>query len=322
MKKIVLVVFYFGKFPDYFPLFLKSCKNNPEITWKIYTDNVKNDEWPSNVEHILMSFEECRKKFQSKFPFEIRLDTPRKLCDFKPAYGYILEEELKDYDFWGYCDIDMIFGNIMKFIEETDLQKYHKLYELGHFTLYKNDFKINRQFMAAEAGKERYKEVYQNSEMLGFDEWGKGNINDIFKNSEYAFLEKRFGADIWPERTIFMLSWYDEKRNRYVPEKEKKCLFYVEDGHVFCCWKESGKIMQQEYPYVHMQKRVFKMPVIDADRYYIVPGKFDAKFKSREDAFSAIDLNLADRKKIFDKQFWKIKIQNLKRRIKTRNFKI
>ena len=48
-----------------------------------------------------------------------------------------------EYDFWGYCDIDLIFGNIRKFITDDILDKYDKILSRGHFTLFRNKDSIN-----------------------------------------------------------------------------------------------------------------------------------------------------------------------------------
>ena len=37
-KKIAFVVPYYGKFPDYFPLWLKTCGTNPTIDFLLFTD--------------------------------------------------------------------------------------------------------------------------------------------------------------------------------------------------------------------------------------------------------------------------------------------
>ena len=45
---------------------------------------------------------------------------------------------VKKYDFWGYCDLDLIFGDIRKFVNEEVLNTYEKIYNRGHLTLFKN----------------------------------------------------------------------------------------------------------------------------------------------------------------------------------------
>ena len=79
--------------------------------------------------------------------FEITLSKPQKLCDYKCAYGVIFEDYIQDYDWWGHCDLDQIFGNLNMFVTEDMLRKYDKLFSLGHLSLYKNSYKNNRIFM-------------------------------------------------------------------------------------------------------------------------------------------------------------------------------
>ncbi len=39
MKSIIIIIDYLGgKWPEWFPLFLESCRKNPDISWLIHTD--------------------------------------------------------------------------------------------------------------------------------------------------------------------------------------------------------------------------------------------------------------------------------------------
>ena len=40
---------------------------------------------------------------------------PYKLCDLKPAYGHIHERDIAGYRFFGYGDIDIVYGQISDF---------------------------------------------------------------------------------------------------------------------------------------------------------------------------------------------------------------
>lgn len=100
-KKLCFIIPYFGRFPNYFPLFLKSCGANPDFNWFIFTDDETSYEYPQNVERVLTTFEEIKKVFVSKFDFKIALDKPYKFCDFRHTYGYEFEDYLKGYSFFG-----------------------------------------------------------------------------------------------------------------------------------------------------------------------------------------------------------------------------
>ena len=37
---------------------------------------------------------------------------PRLVAEYKPAFGSIFEQYLSAYSHWGYCDLDMVLGNL------------------------------------------------------------------------------------------------------------------------------------------------------------------------------------------------------------------
>jgi len=111
MQKIVFIITYMGKYPWYFPYFLHSCRHNPTVDFLILSDNnTPNLELPPNVKIIRSSLEHFKTDAAKTLGFEVVAESGYKLCDFKPAYGYIFADYIKDYDFWGYCDVDVIFG--------------------------------------------------------------------------------------------------------------------------------------------------------------------------------------------------------------------
>ena len=159
-KKCVLILPYFGKFNNYFPLFLKSCAENPSYTWMIFTDNEFNYECPQNVHIIKCTLRDIIKVANNKFGFKVVLDSPYKLCDYKPAYGFLFEEYIRDFEYWGHCDCDLIFGNIEKIITPLLNEGYDKLFAAGHLTIYKNTYDNNRRFMKLYKGRYLYKEAF------------------------------------------------------------------------------------------------------------------------------------------------------------------
>lgn len=79
---------------------------------------------------------------------------PYTLVEFKPALGYIFEEYLKDsYTHWGYSDIDIVFGDVPRWITSDELEHYDivtfgygdqdRVYLRGQFTFHKNIDAVN-----------------------------------------------------------------------------------------------------------------------------------------------------------------------------------
>ena len=61
----------------------------------------------------------------------INLRSPYKLCDLKPAYGYIFNNLLKDFDYWGYSDLDLLFGNLDELLKKINDNNYHKTFSIS-----------------------------------------------------------------------------------------------------------------------------------------------------------------------------------------------
>jgi len=171
MKKIAFVNCYVGHFPWYFKLFLKSCQSNPSVDFYIFTDNREIEGIPENVKLIPFSLDIFNQLATQKLGFEIRIDKPYKLCDFKPAYGFLFQEYLSEYDFWGITDIDVIYGRIREFMTEELLQENDIIcvrhdYITACCVLFKNSAYINTLFKKSKD----YQMVFTSKKNYAFDE--------------------------------------------------------------------------------------------------------------------------------------------------------
>ena len=96
---------------------------------------------PENVKIVNITLQDIKQRVDKVVGFDAKLTTPYKLCDIKVMYGEVFSDYVKGYDFWGYCDIDLIFGDIRKFLTDKVLASAEKCYVLGHFSIYKNVYK-------------------------------------------------------------------------------------------------------------------------------------------------------------------------------------
>lgn len=278
MKKCIFIVPYFGKLPNYFSLFLKTCSYNKEFNWIIFTDDKTEYDYPVNVKRVYYTFENLRNLVKSKFDFTIALNKPYKLCDFKPAYGYIFEEYIKDYKFWGHCDIDTLMGDLNKFITEDVLNKYDKLFCLGHMILYKNDFNNNRVFMSKINNRYLYKESFQNDNITIFDEtFGNDeNIDQIFLQKGKNVLREDWSINFCILPTRFTRTQFNGVTNSFEIEKYKDAVYVWDKGKIYRIFSIDNKIIKEEYMYMHLQARNMKMykDLHNKDIFKIVPNSF------------------------------------------------
>jgi hypothetical protein len=173
-KKILLIIPYFGKLPWYFRYFVHSCKCNHGIHFLIITDDRSYEEKvPGNILMVYQTFDDLKKRIAGKLKMDIALPQTYKLCDFRPAYGIIFNDYIKDYAFWGHCDIDLVFGNISNFItedvlRENDVISIRPEYISGFFALYRNTEKINNLFRSSKD----HEKLFSVPQYMGFDECG------------------------------------------------------------------------------------------------------------------------------------------------------
>lgn len=282
MKKLCFIIPYFGKLPNYFPLFLKSCKYNPEFNWIIFTDDNRNFEYPSNVQKINMDFGNCKSLIQSKFEIKIDLPKPYKLCDLKPMYGYIFNDYIKDYLYWGYCDIDIILGNLGKYLTTDILTKYDKMFCLGHMTIFRNTPKQNQLFMSPILGKDIYKEILATPTICWFDEeWNNNyNINKIFEQQKQRIYTEDLSFNVSVSYNHFRRTQYIGKKDAppygFKIESEKKALYIWEEGNLYRLYFKNNKIKREDFLYMHLQKRKmhFDSSVLLMKKFKIVPDEF------------------------------------------------
>lgn len=152
MKSIAIISCYMGKLPWYFDYFAHTCKYNPTVHFIIITDDkTYRKPVPDNIRLVYMTLGEVNTIATEKLGFQTAITSSYKLCDFKPTYGLLFEDLLKDYDFWGHGDIDIIFGNIRSFITDEMLSVYDLIavrhdFLTGYFLLFRNDEKMRILF--------------------------------------------------------------------------------------------------------------------------------------------------------------------------------
>lgn len=265
-KSIVIIVAYFGKLPSHMNLWVKSCEYNSDINWIIVTDQVIHQSIPSNIRYIKMTLKELSNRISNKLNLNICLKYPYKLCDFKPAYGIIFDDLIKDYEFWGHCDLDMIFGNIRIFITGDILDKYNKVLSRGHLVLYRNSIEVNNYFRLQMPDLDYKKIFLDNNNNYLFDEWD--GIHKIFNYYNISQYNDEFIADINPKRKKLMAS--------NIKNYDKQ-VFYWENGHLFQQALINNKMFKRELAYIHFQKRKFKKFIYNSKNirsFYITPDGF------------------------------------------------
>jgi hypothetical protein len=144
--KILVIAVWLGNWPAYFPFFLKSIGHPGKPDFLIVGDQVVLPPVPGNVGFKRYSIKQLNELASERLNFKTSITNGLKLCDFKPVYGKIFQNHLQGYDYWGYCDIDLILGDSIKFIPplvagEPDVVSFYPGFLSGPFCLFRNNEK-------------------------------------------------------------------------------------------------------------------------------------------------------------------------------------
>lgn len=262
---ILILMPYFGKWPFWMPLFLKSCEYNPDVNWLLIGDCGEPEGLPGNVDYQHSSFADYCERVSTCLELDFQPDNPYKLCDLKPAYGFLHEEDIQGYDFWGFGDLDLVYGSLRQVYTEEMLKKYdlisnHATRISGHLCLLRNTERMCVAFKKIP----NWKAALQNPQHLAVDEKAFSRL--FVKHKNFPQWLRRLTNQLYPMvRKSSCVERYTTP-NGYIPWKDGTINYPTE-----WCW-ERGKIWNNlesnpktPYPYFHFLawKRGFNKVEID-----------------------------------------------------------
>jgi hypothetical protein len=146
--RISMVIPYYGALPKWLPLFVQSAARNERVHFFIATDENLPAALPPNVSHVPVTLAEIEMRVRNLVSPDFRFSCGYKLCDVKPFYGIVFEDLFRDSDFWGYCDLDLVFGDLSPLLDSGRLEEADFFWAdagpvVGTFCLYRNTRLVN-----------------------------------------------------------------------------------------------------------------------------------------------------------------------------------
>ena len=240
-----------------------------------------------------MSFKDFCSIVQAAFPFSVVLDRPYKLCDYKQAYGYILRDYVKGYDFWGFGDLDLVYGDIRHFLNE-DVLRHKFILGWGHLTLLHNDESTNMYFMKRVEGYQYYQDAFTKHEISFFDEFCHRGCSDKWRDCrpEDCWLESPFDNVSRPKEAYHLCS---------LNRGWQQVLFEHVDNKLFMVRRFKGKWEKTESLYAHFQHRPFMVDsVSNYDHFLVTPRKI----RDYPKRFAGIVLRFLCRRRVLMTQYY------------------
>jgi hypothetical protein len=272
-SRIALIVCYFGKLPDYFRITERTMGANPSIDWLIFGDELPVSNYP-NVHFIPLSLQDYLLKVKETTGLELKVIAPYFLYNLKPVYGKIFSDYLGTYQFWGCTDLDLLYGDIRKFLPQEILRDHDQILARGHLVVYRNTPSVNEAYKLTSPNAVRFSDLmadFTNPKYHQFDEWR--GMQRILRHHGFRQYHRECMADIKaPSR--FRI---DSFRTSNLPNHQSQ-IFYWHSGRAFRAYLHpEGGILDEEVAYIHFQKRRFPEPpsgILDSPGIGIGPQGF------------------------------------------------
>jgi hypothetical protein len=151
--KLKLIQLWIGEIPDYFWFHYETTKNLKDVEFLVFTDsNLVIDS--QNYTIIPITKDEIEMKISSMLNFNYKIINFRKINDLKSCLGEMFEGYLYDCDFFGFYDIDTLFGDFQKWIfphtNDYDVisfaDRIHHNRLCGPFTIFRNTYENRRLY--------------------------------------------------------------------------------------------------------------------------------------------------------------------------------
>lgn len=142
LPRILILVPYFGPWPEWIECFLATCRWNRSIDWLFIGDFGPPGRLAPNLRYRRMTFPDFVRLAEERLSIGLNVPRPYKICDLRLAFGTIFSEYLDSYDFFGWGDIDVLYGNLRRFLTaetlDNDVITFNNEHLSGHFTLIRN----------------------------------------------------------------------------------------------------------------------------------------------------------------------------------------
>ena len=265
--RALIIAAYVGPLPELMGLWLRSAGRNPEFDFLVVSDQAAPADLPANVRFARQDLADMRQRFDAVTGLQTALSVPYKLCDFKPLY-WALADDLAAYDYWGFCDLDVVWGRLADLLP-SDWGRYDALLAEGHLRLFSNSAAMRDLYRHPENPID-WRAALSELRIFGLDEHNGINRALARDHTVSWYSDPTLIADIDPDFRQF-------RRLSELPNWRLQA-FHWQDGRIFHEWVDKGRHCQQELLYIHLQKRKLEItpgcqsaPAFNIDPGGIVP---------------------------------------------------
>jgi hypothetical protein len=175
---ITLLFPYFGKWPEWFPFYLASAAANAGVKFVFFSDcGNPRVPLPANCTLYPMNLGEFNELYLREFPGHRVVEDPYKICDIRPAFGVIFRNFVRSSLFWGWGDLDVIYGDLLKYLrvsvgslDRVEAISFYEQHMSGNLSLFSRDLaaSLHTRFpdWNEKVNEEKYMHLDEPSELV------------------------------------------------------------------------------------------------------------------------------------------------------------
>lgn len=285
---------YYGNVHNYFQLYLDSLENNKDCLTVFFISDIDLTQYriPENFIQIKLTIQHLRNRLSSflyktykKYvhPDEL-LPYNYKFCDIKILYPLLFDDVMqehvvKNFDYVGWGDCDLIYGKLTNFI---DFEQHYGIIGgwHGHFTAILNNNAFKNIFTEIP---NLFNIITDNSKNYATDEIAyrdplkkflkENNLQMYYMNNDFCdIIPPCYYHLSRPNHQEWDVNFYD----LYNPHKNIKYLYFNKNDKSLTVFYEDGS--QRETVYGHLQKRKMDLSFDSYEEgYYINEHSFTLK---------------------------------------------
>lgn len=264
-NRVALVSVWFGKEPACFSVWLKTAASNSGIDFVVICDFEPTLPPPANVRMVRETKSEYSAKVSRACGSPFSLGNPYKLCDQKLLIFRLYSDLLTGYEWFGYCDLDIVWGDLSLDLTPTALETLDKIGLNAHCSLWR----LSRfeAFLNDVAGLADSRKLLDRTRNYALDE--HSGLQQLFAKCPRVQLF-RHDLNLHPcQGKLVPLDWYHRGSD----------TIYWERGRLF--WREYTPLgyYETEHSYLHMQRNGFAVDVGSvqaADLFVLSPNRIFA----------------------------------------------
>lgn len=240
MARIKLLTPWIGDLPDWLPLFRERMSQNTLVDHEVIALHT-----PTALSAVaeLVSGVPCRKA------------TPYATCDYRPLFGKMFVDKIRDYQWWGWCDLDICVGDLDGLLEPMldcyDIISGDPKVVAGPFTILRNTQETRTLYERSHYALVLADPAYRNYDESGFNDEDLSINTNFTKVVNESGLRIRYDSRKWAEN--------QDPLERGIPSR--------------CCTLEGKRLLEvptrNDLLYYHFTSKKWPLP----NRYEDYRGK-------------------------------------------------